>query len=93
MAALLNSLSFAFANSFLPKYRVKYYDTKSPGILAKCGAMHGSLVKGRYLSFIDNRSQDVNMPFVTSNVMKTPCVKNLLPENLLTKTLWNFGKR
>ena len=26
MAALLNSLSFAFANSFLPKYRVKYYD-------------------------------------------------------------------
>ena len=23
MAALLNSLSFAFANSFLPKYRVK----------------------------------------------------------------------
>ena len=25
MAALLNSLSFAFANSFLPKYRVKYY--------------------------------------------------------------------
>ena len=26
MAALLNSLSFAFPNSFLPKYRVKYYD-------------------------------------------------------------------
>ena len=26
MAALLNSLSFAFANSFLPKHRVKYYD-------------------------------------------------------------------
>ena len=26
MAALLNSLSFAFANSFLHKYRVKYYD-------------------------------------------------------------------
>ena len=26
MAALLNSLSFAFKNSFLPKYRVKYYD-------------------------------------------------------------------
>ena len=26
MAALFNSLSFAFANSFLPKYRVKYYD-------------------------------------------------------------------
>ena len=26
MAALLNSLSFAFANSFLPKYRAKYYD-------------------------------------------------------------------
>ena len=26
MAALLNSLSFAFANSFLPQYRVKYYD-------------------------------------------------------------------
>ena len=26
MAALLNSLSFSFANSFLPKYRVKYYD-------------------------------------------------------------------
>ena len=26
MASLLNSLSFAFANSFLPKYRVKYYD-------------------------------------------------------------------
>ena len=26
MAALLNSLSFAFANSFLPKYLVKYYD-------------------------------------------------------------------
>ena len=26
MAALLNSLSFAFANSFLPKYCVKYYD-------------------------------------------------------------------
>ena len=24
MAALLNSLSFAFTNSFLPKYRVKY---------------------------------------------------------------------
>ena len=24
--ALLNSLSFAFTNSFLPKYRVKYYD-------------------------------------------------------------------
>ena len=28
MAALLNSLSFAFINSFLPKYRVKYYDYK-----------------------------------------------------------------
>ena len=26
MAALLNSLSFAFTNSFLPKYCVKYYD-------------------------------------------------------------------
>ena len=39
------------------------------------------LVKARYLSFIANRSQDVNMPFVTSNVMKTPCVKNLLPGN------------
>ena len=26
MAALLNSLSFAFTNSFLPKYRFKYYD-------------------------------------------------------------------
>ena len=26
MAALLNSLSFAFKNLFLPKYRVKYYD-------------------------------------------------------------------
>ena len=26
MASLLNSLSFAFANSFLPKDRVKYYD-------------------------------------------------------------------
>ena len=26
MAALLDSLSFAFTNSFLPKYRVKYYD-------------------------------------------------------------------
>ena len=26
MAALLNSLSFAFANSFLSKYRVKYCD-------------------------------------------------------------------
>ena len=26
MAALLNSLSFAFTNSFLPKYRVKYFD-------------------------------------------------------------------
>ena len=26
MAALLNSLSFAFTNSILPKYRVKYYD-------------------------------------------------------------------
>ena len=26
MAALLNSLSFAFINSFLPKYRVKHYD-------------------------------------------------------------------
>ena len=26
IAALLNSLSFAFTNSFLPKYRVKYYD-------------------------------------------------------------------
>ena len=26
MAALLNSLPFAFRNSFLPKYRVKYYD-------------------------------------------------------------------
>ena len=50
---------------------------KESGILAKCGAMLGSLVKARYLSFIDNRSQYVNMPFVTSNVMKTPCVKNL----------------
>ena len=27
------------------------------------------------------RSQDVNMPFVTSNVIKTPCVKKLLPGN------------
>ena len=27
MAALLNSLSFALTNSFLPKYRVKYYDS------------------------------------------------------------------
>ena len=26
MAVLLNSLSFVFTNSFLPKYRVKYYD-------------------------------------------------------------------
>ena len=26
MAALLNALSFAFTNSFLPKYRVKRYD-------------------------------------------------------------------
>ena len=26
MAALLNSLSFAFTNSFLSKYCVKYYD-------------------------------------------------------------------
>ena len=26
MAALFNSLSFAFTNSFLSKYRVKYYD-------------------------------------------------------------------
>ena len=26
MAALLNSLAFAFKISFLPKYRVKYYD-------------------------------------------------------------------
>ena len=26
MAALLNSLFFAFTNSFLPKYSVKYYD-------------------------------------------------------------------
>ena len=26
MAALLNSLPFAFTDSFLPKYRVKYYD-------------------------------------------------------------------
>ena len=26
MAALLNSLSFAFTNSALPMYRVKYYD-------------------------------------------------------------------
>ena len=26
MAELLNSLFFAFTNSFLPKYRVKYYD-------------------------------------------------------------------
>ena len=55
--------------------------TKIPGIWAKCGAMLGSLVKARYLSFIANRSQDVNMRFVTSNVMKTPCVKNLLPGN------------
>ena len=37
--------------------------------------------QGQIFEFIDNRSQDVNMPFVTSNVMKTPCVKNLLPEN------------
>ena len=26
MVALLNSLYFAFKNSFLPKYRVKFYD-------------------------------------------------------------------
>ena len=26
MATLLNSLSFAFTNLFLPKYRVEYYD-------------------------------------------------------------------
>ena len=26
MAALLNSLTFAFTNAFLPKYPVKYYD-------------------------------------------------------------------
>ena len=26
MAALLNSFSFAFTNSFLPKYSLKYYD-------------------------------------------------------------------
>ena len=26
IAALLNSLSFGFTNSFLPKYRVKYFD-------------------------------------------------------------------
>ena len=26
MAALLNSLYFAFTDSFLPKYRVNYYD-------------------------------------------------------------------
>ena len=30
MAALLNSLSFAFTNLFLPKYRVKYYEHIGP---------------------------------------------------------------
>ena len=49
-----------------------YKDSRDIG---KCGAMLG------YLSFIANRSQDVNMPFVTSNVLKIPCVKKLLPEN------------
>ena len=53
--------------------------TKIPGIWAKCGAMLGSLVKDRYLNFIANRSQYVYMPFVTSNVTKKPCVKNLMP--------------
>ena len=33
MAALLNSLSFVFTNSFLPKYHVKYYD-----YIVKCGS-------------------------------------------------------
>ena len=42
-----------------------YKDSRDIG---KCGAMLGSLVKARYLSFIANRSQDVNMPFVTSHV-------------------------
>ena len=32
MAALLNSLYFAFTDSFLPKYRVKYYDYKSGAV-------------------------------------------------------------
>ena len=55
-----------------------YKDSRGMGKMW-CNA--GSLVKARYLSFIANRSQDVNMLFVTSNVMKTPCVKNLLPGN------------
>ena len=33
MAAPLNSLSFAFANSFLPKYRAKYYDYIVKGVV------------------------------------------------------------
>ena len=56
-----------------------YKDSRDMG---KCGAMLGSLVKAKYLSFIVNRSQDVNMRFVTSNVMKTPCVKNSCQETI-----------
>ena len=44
MAALLNSLSFTFANSFLPMYRVKYYDY----IVKWCSGAVGYNVIGVY---------------------------------------------
>ena len=50
MASLLNSLSFAFTNSFLPKYRVKYCDyiagLKIRGILVANATMFCRLLPG-----------------------------------------------
>ena len=48
MAALLNSLSFAFKNSFLPKYRAKYYDY----IVKWCSGIHGNWCVSMDISYI-----------------------------------------
>ena len=48
MAALLNSLSVAFKNLFLPKYHVKYYD-----YIVKSGAV-GYNVIGVYRWILPN---------------------------------------
>ena len=44
MAARLNSLSFAFTNSFLPKYRVKYDD-----YIVKCAVGYNVISVDRWI--------------------------------------------
>ena len=61
MAALLNSLSFAFANSFLPKYCVKYYDYNIIVLAgySASGGREGGREGGRGLSEVTNQTANI----------------------------------